>query len=42
LEALKLYKQAIEKEKLTKDDKEFAEKRIAELTRSGETIKESK
>ena len=41
-EALKLYKQALEKEKLSKDDKEFAEKRIAELTKSGETIKESK
>ena len=42
LEALKLYRQALEKEELNKNYKEFAEERIAELTKSGESLKESK
>jgi tetratricopeptide (TPR) repeat protein len=41
-EALDLYQQAVKKEKLSEDQKKFAEKRIAELTKSGETIKEDK
>jgi len=41
-EALELYQQAIEKENLSKDCKEFVEKRIAELTKSGESLEESK
>jgi tetratricopeptide (TPR) repeat protein len=41
-EALELYQQAIKKENLSKEWKELAEKRIAELTKSGETLKEGK
>ena len=41
-EALPLYQQALQKENLSKDDKEFVEKRIAELTKSGETLEENK
>jgi len=41
-EALELYQQAVEKEKLSKNCKEFAEKRIAELTKTGESLEESK
>jgi len=41
-EALELYQQAVKKEKLKKDYKEFAEKRIAELTKTGESLEESK
>jgi len=41
-EALELYQQAIEKENLNKKQKELAEKRIAELTKVGETIQEDK
>jgi len=41
-EALELYQQAIQKENLDKEQKELAEKRIAELTKSGETLKEDK
>jgi tetratricopeptide (TPR) repeat protein len=40
-EALELYQQAVEKEKLSKDCKEFAEKRIIELVKSGETLEEN-
>jgi tetratricopeptide (TPR) repeat protein len=40
-EALELYQQAVEKEKLSQNCKEFAEERIAELTRmSGESLEE--
>jgi tetratricopeptide (TPR) repeat protein len=41
-EALGLYQQAIKKEKLSEEQKKLAEKRIAELTKSGETLKEDK
>jgi tetratricopeptide (TPR) repeat protein len=41
-EALPLYQQALQKENLGKENKEFVEKRIAELTKSGETIEEGK
>ena len=41
-EALELYQQAVEKEKLSKNCKEFVEKRITELTKSGESLEESK
>lgn len=41
-EALELYQQAVEKEKLSKNCKEFVEQRIAELTKSGESLEESK
>jgi len=40
-EALELYQQAVEKDYLTPNYREFAEKRIGELTKSGETLKES-
>jgi len=38
-EALKGYQQALEKENLNNKQKEFAEKRVKELTRSGEELK---
>lgn len=41
-EALELYQQALQKENLSKEQKELAEKRIAELTKSGETLEEGK
>jgi hypothetical protein len=41
-EALELYQQALQKENLTEEQKELAEKRIAELTKSGEVLDESK
>jgi tetratricopeptide (TPR) repeat protein len=41
-EALPLYQYALGNEKLSKDDKEFVEKRIDELTKGGESIKENK
>jgi tetratricopeptide (TPR) repeat protein len=41
-EALPLYQQALQKENLGKENKEFVEKRIAELTKSGETLEENK
>jgi tetratricopeptide (TPR) repeat protein len=41
-EALELYQQALQKENLGKEQKALAEKRIAELTKSGETIQEDK
>lgn len=40
-EALELYEQAVEKDKLSKSCKEFAEKRIIELIRSGESLEEN-
>ncbi len=41
-EALELYQQAVQKDKLSKKQKRIAETRIAELTKSGETIQEDK
>jgi len=41
-EALKVYQQALEKEKLSEKQKEFAERRVKELTKSEEELKESK
>ena len=41
-EALKVYQQALEKEKLSEKQKEFAERRVKELTKSEEKLKESK
>ena len=41
-EALKLYEQAVENENLRKNCKEFAEKRIIELIKSGASLEESK
>ncbi|MFZ0035111.1 MAG: hypothetical protein WAK60_09020 [Sedimentisphaerales bacterium] len=41
-EALPLYQQALQKENLDKEQKELAEGRIAELTKSGETLEEGK
>jgi tetratricopeptide (TPR) repeat protein len=41
-EALKLYQQALEKEDLGEKQKDFAEERVKELTRSEEKLKESK
>ena len=41
-EALELYQQALQKEKLSEEQKELVEKRIAELTKSGEVLDESK
>lgn len=41
-EALPLYQQSLGKEKLSKEDKEFVEKRIDELTKGGESIEENK
>ncbi|MFA5238897.1 MAG: hypothetical protein WC476_04205 [Phycisphaerae bacterium] len=41
-EALELYQQALEKENLDNNQKKLAEKRIAEMTKVGETIQEDK
>jgi len=41
-EALKLYQESLKKEKLSKKRKEFIEERIIELTKSDESLKESK
>jgi tetratricopeptide (TPR) repeat protein len=41
-ESLPLYQYALGNEKLDKDDKEFVEKRIDELTKGGESIEENK
>ncbi|MGA1980398.1 MAG: hypothetical protein ABSG99_07565 [Sedimentisphaerales bacterium] len=41
-EALPLYQYALGNEKLSKDDQEFVQKRIEELTKSGETLQEGK
>jgi tetratricopeptide (TPR) repeat protein len=41
-EALKLYQEAVKKEGLKESYKEFAERRINELTSSGESLEESK
>jgi hypothetical protein len=39
---LPLYQQALGNEKLSKDDKEFVEKRINELTKGGGSLEENK
>ena len=41
-EALEMYEQAVKQEGLSESYKQFAERRIAELSKSGEEIKESK
>ena len=41
-EALALYQQAIQRELMSENQREFAQKRIAELTGSDEALKESK
>jgi tetratricopeptide (TPR) repeat protein len=41
-EALPLYQQALGNEKLSKEDKEFVEKRIDKLTKGGESLEENK
>ncbi len=41
-EALPLYQQALGNEKLSKDDQEFVQKRIDELTKGGESLEENK
>lgn len=42
VEALKLYQESLKKEKLSKKRKEFIEERIIELTKSDESLEESK
>jgi len=41
-EALKVYQQALKKENLSKKQREFVEKRVKELTKSDEKLRESK
>jgi tetratricopeptide (TPR) repeat protein len=41
-EALPLYQQSLKNEKLDRNDKEFVEKRISELTKSDESLEENK